>query len=52
MVMEHDDDTLYCDRCERYHRFCECDEFAYLGTHSWHGDPPRSNANPHHMESY
>jgi hypothetical protein len=28
--------TDFCSRCEITHRYCECDEFAHLGTHSAH----------------
>lgn len=26
----------FCSRCEFTHEYCECDEWAHLGTHSRH----------------
>lgn len=35
----------FCDTCEEVHSYCECDEFAYLGTHSVH----KAHNHPHIM---
>lgn len=39
-----DNGECYCDRCERTHSYCECDNYAYLGTHSQH-----TTNQPHRM---
>ena len=36
---------VFCDQCEKHHDYCECDDYAYLGTHSTHSDGRR----PHRM---
>lgn len=35
-MSDEPDGQTFCHRCERVHRYCECDEFAHLGTHSMH----------------
>lgn len=36
--MGEPDGQCFCAWCERVHAYCECDEYAHLGTHSTHGN--------------
>lgn len=36
----------FCHHCARVHPYCECDDYAHLGTHSAH---PHPDSRPHPM---